>query len=153
MTNSLHQGLPMTNSQNALANIIYFDNEDFVSYVSNMCGARFSHGWLLLLVLDHCSGVIMSTITPQITAVPVVCLTVCSGGDQRKHQSSTSLAFVRGINRWPVDSPHKGPVTPEWIGLSSHQTMSCWQFSTEPLPGPVMNYCQLGFYEQILVTL
>ena len=31
--------------------------------------------------------------------------------DQRKHQSSASLAFVRGIHRWPVNSPHKGPVT------------------------------------------
>ena len=29
----------------------------------------------------------------------------------RKHQSSASLAFVRGIHRWPVNSPHKGPVT------------------------------------------
>ena len=36
---------------------------------------------------------------------------VCSGADQRKHQSSASLAFVRGIHRWPVDSPQKGPVT------------------------------------------
>ena len=33
------------------------------------------------------------------------------GTDQRKHQSSASLAFVRGIHRWPVNSPHKGPVT------------------------------------------
>ena len=33
------------------------------------------------------------------------------GADQRKNQSSTSLAFVRGIHRWPVNSPHKGPVT------------------------------------------
>ena len=31
--------------------------------------------------------------------------------DQRKHQSSASLAFVRGIHRWPVNSPHKRPVT------------------------------------------
>ena len=31
--------------------------------------------------------------------------------DQRKHKSSTSLAFVVGIQRWPVNSPHKGPVT------------------------------------------
>ena len=30
----------------------------------------------------------------------------------RKHQSSMSLAFVRGIHRWPVNSPHKWPVTP-----------------------------------------
>ena len=33
-----------------------------------------------------------------------------SGADQRKHQSSASLAFARGIHRWPVNSPHKGPV-------------------------------------------
>ena len=43
--------------------------------------------------------------------VSIVCHTVCSDADQRKHQSSASLAFVRGIHRWPVDSPHKGPVT------------------------------------------
>ena len=36
---------------------------------------------------------------------------VYSGADQRKYQSSASLAFVRGIHRWPVNSPHKGPVT------------------------------------------
>ena len=37
---------------------------------------------------------------------------VCStGAYQRKHQSSASLAFGRGIQRWPVNSPHKGPVT------------------------------------------
>ena len=37
--------------------------------------------------------------------------TVYSGVDQRKHQSSASLAFVRRIHRWPVNSPHKWPVT------------------------------------------
>ena len=37
--------------------------------------------------------------------------TVCSGADQRKYQNSAPLAFVRGIHWWPVDSPHKGPVT------------------------------------------
>ena len=30
---------------------------------------------------------------------------------KEKKQSSTSLAFVRGIHRGPVNSPHKGPVT------------------------------------------
>ena len=43
--------------------------------------------------------------------VPIVCLNVCSVADQRKHQSSMSLAFVRGIHRWQVNFPHKGPVT------------------------------------------
>ena len=37
--------------------------------------------------------------------------TVCSGADQRKHQSSALLDFVRGIHRWPVNSPHRGSVT------------------------------------------
>ena len=36
---------------------------------------------------------------------------VYSNADQRKHQSSASLAFVRGIHRGPVNSPHKWPVT------------------------------------------
>ena len=33
------------------------------------------------------------------------------GADQRKHQSSALLAFVRGSRRRPVNSPHKEPVT------------------------------------------
>ena len=36
---------------------------------------------------------------------------VCSSADQRKHKSPASLAFVRGIHRSPVNSPHKGQVT------------------------------------------
>ena len=40
---------------------------------------------------------------------------VCSGTDQRKHQSSASLAFVRGIHHWTVNSPHKGPLTREMV--------------------------------------
>ena len=34
-----------------------------------------------------------------------------AGADQIKHQSSASLAFVWTIHRWPVDSPHKRPIT------------------------------------------
>ena len=59
----------------------------------------------------HYNDVIMSAIASQITGVPIVYLTVCSGADQRKHQSSASLAFVWGIHRWPMNSPHKWPVT------------------------------------------
>ena len=47
----------------------------------------------------------------SITNLSIVCTAVCSGAVQRKHQCSASLAFVRGIHRWPVNSPHKGPVT------------------------------------------
>ena len=47
----------------------------------------------------------------NMNAVSIVYPTVCSGADQRKHRSSASLAYVRGIHRWSVNSPHKGPVT------------------------------------------
>ena len=61
--------------------------------------------------LDHYCDVIMGAMVPQITSLAIVYSTVHLGADQRKHQSSTSLAFVWGIHRWPVNSPHKGPVT------------------------------------------
>ena len=58
---------------------------------------------------------IMSTMASQITSLTNVYSTVFQGADQRKHQSSTSLAFVRGIHRCPVNSSHKGPVTQKHI--------------------------------------
>ena len=59
--------------------------------------------------LSHYDEVIMTTMASQITSLTVVYSVVYS--DQRKHQSSASLAFVRGIHREPVNSPHKWPVT------------------------------------------
>ena len=59
----------------------------------------------------HYNDVIMGAMTSQITSFTIIYSTVYSSADQRKHQSSTSLAFVRGIHRWLVNSPHKGPVT------------------------------------------
>ena len=58
----------------------------------------------------HHNDIIMGAMASQITGVGIVYSTVCSDADQRKHQGSASLAFVRGIHRWPVNSPHKGPV-------------------------------------------
>ena len=59
----------------------------------------------------HYNDVIMGTMASQITSLTIAYSTVYSGADQRKHQSSVSLPFVRGIHRWPVNSPHKWPVT------------------------------------------
>ena len=53
----------------------------------------------------------MDAIGSQITSFASVYSAVSLGADQTKHQSSTSLAFVWGIHRRPVNSPHKGPVT------------------------------------------
>ena len=60
---------------------------------------------------NHYNDVIMGAMASQITIPTIICSTVCSGADQRKHQSSASLAFVRWIHRGPVNSPHKWPVT------------------------------------------
>ena len=59
----------------------------------------------------HYGDAIMGAMASQITSLIIVYSTVYSGADQRKHQSSASLAFMLGIHRWPVNSPHKWPVT------------------------------------------
>ena len=77
----------------------------------------------------HCSDVIMSPMASQITSLVIVYSTVYSGTDQRKHQSPASLAFVWGIHRWSVNSPHKGPVTRKMF----------------PFDDVIMSYRQLAF--------
>ena len=79
---------------------------------------KFSEGYGLLFNKEvlmirnvHNDDVIMSAIVSQITSLTIVCSTVYPGADQNKHQSSASLAFVWGIHRGPVNSPHKWPVT------------------------------------------
>ena len=62
------------------------------------------------LKMLHYDDVIMGAMTSQITSLTIVYLTVYSGADKRKHQSSASLAFVKGLHRGPVNSPHKWPV-------------------------------------------
>ena len=59
----------------------------------------------------HYDDVVMGTMASQITSLTIVYSTIYSDAAQRKHQSSASLAFVRGIHRGPVNSPHKWPVT------------------------------------------
>ena len=52
------------------------------------------------------------------------------GANQRKHQSSASLAFVRGIHRWPVNSPHKGPVMRKRFPF--HDIIMTYDLSKQP---------------------
>ena len=73
----------------------------------------------------HSSDVIMGVMASQITAVSIVYATVCSGTDQRKHQRSGPLAFVRGIHRWPVNSLHKGSVTWKMFPFAVVMTWYC----------------------------
>ena len=96
-------------------------------------GASPSAGTVWRTNSDHYSDVIMSTMASQITGVSIVYSTVCSGTDQRKYQSSASPAFVRGIHRWPGNSPHKGPVTRKMFPFGDVIMTSCadellWDF-------------------------
>ena len=63
------------------------------------------------LLLNYYSDLIMGAMASPITSLTIVYSIVYSCADQRKHQISASLAFVRGIHRWPANCPHKGPVT------------------------------------------
>ena len=73
-----------------------------------VCVVRLSEHYA---VSDHYDDVIMTMLASQITSLTVVYSVVHSGVNQRKHQSSASLAFVREIHRGPVNFPHKWPVT------------------------------------------
>ena len=75
---------------------------------SDACMHQWTGSSLFLEVVSYYSDVIMSTVASQITGVSI---------DHRKHQSSASLDFVRGIHRWPVDSPHKRASNAENIAI------------------------------------
>ena len=74
----------------------------------------------------HYSDLIMGAMAPQITSLTIVYSNVYSGADQRRHQSTVSLAFVRGIHRWTANSLHKGPVTRKCF----HLIMPSWYSET-----------------------
>ena len=81
----------------------------------------------------HYCDIIMGMMASQITSLTNVYSAVYSGADQRKHQSSASLAFVQGIHRSPVNSPHKWPVTRKMFPFDDvtmqlrHQPCRCWR--------------------------
>ena len=84
------------------------------------------------LAVINCSDVIIGTVTSQISGVSIACSTVCSGVGQRKHQSSASRTFVRGVLWSPVDVPHKGPVTRKMLPFNDVTKLSrCWLLLTK----------------------
>ena len=83
---------------------------------------------VVLRYVQHYGDVIMGTMVSQMTSLAIVYSTVYSGADQRKHQSSVSLAFVWGIHRGPVNSPHKGQVTRKMFPFDDVITGLCRLF-------------------------
>ena len=89
----------------------------------------------------------MSAMSSHITDVSLVCLTVCSGADQRKHQSSTSLAFVRGIHRWPVDAEIV------WLWWRHHELLSSdWSQILRNASNEILNTHKLPWWRHQMET-
>ena len=82
-------------------------------------------------IASHYGDVIMGAVASQITSLTIVYSTVYSGPDQRKYQSSASLAFVQGILRWPVNSSHKWPVTRKMFPFDDAIMWRWYQYNTE----------------------
>ena len=72
----------------------------------------------------------MGAIASQITSLTIIYSTVYSDTDQRKYESSVSLAFVWRIHQGPVNSPHKWPVTRKMFPFDDVIMNSCaaWLF-------------------------
>ena len=70
----------------------------------------------------------MGKMVSQITSLPIVYLTDYSGTDERKRLGSVSLAFVRGIHRWPVNSPAQRASNAENVSI-------WWRHHVQHLPG------------------
>ena len=56
----------------------------------------------IYIYIYHYTDVTMNAMASQITGLSIVYSNICPGADQRKHQTSTPLTFVRGIHRFPA---------------------------------------------------
>ena len=103
-TNIYHKMLSLCNYQQ-------ISSEPMLYVISLICLVHQINRMLWPLHHVHYNDVTMGTMASQITRLTIVYSIVYSVADRRKHQSSASLAFVWGIHRLPVNSPHKWPVT------------------------------------------
>ena len=94
----------------ASVSLRYKATDNYSRLMTSMCHTALFKRPLFEWFFTNYNDIIMCTMAYQITSLAIVYSTVYSGANQRKHQSSASLAFVQGIHRWPVNFPHKGPV-------------------------------------------
>ena len=113
----------------------HFQND--ICLYTGVVGMEKNSSYLLYRVFEvrllaYWLDVTMSMMASLITGVSIDYSIVSLGADQRKHQNSASLAFVRGIHRWLVNSPHKGPVTPKVFPFDDVIMESCGWWCMEP---------------------
>ena len=119
-------------------------------------------GFLTLLVLKlvHYNDVIMSAMASQITSLTIVYSKVYWGADQRKHQSSLTLAFVTVTGEFPTHRASNAENVSIWwchhdmenkviniaaddqtLYISSSSEAICWlcKFNSSPLSAVYMH--------------
>ena len=107
----------------------------------------------------HYNDVIIRAMASQITSLTIVYSNVYSGAEQRKHQSSESLAFGWGIHRWSVNSPHKGPVMRKMIPfddvimVSRGRSSVCFTYSASFTRNFIGYFFQNNSYHDIFFLL
>ena len=79
-------------------------------------------------ILEHYSNAVMTVMASQITSLTIVYACIYWGTGQRKHQSSASQAFVRGIHRWQMNSPQKEPVTRKMFSFDDVIMYEMWNW-------------------------
>ena len=105
----------------------------------------------------HYIDVIMTTMGSQITSLTVVYSTVYSDADQRKHQSSASLAFVWGIqwDRWIPRT--KGQLRGKYFHLMTSswycRPVRCWWGAHRSINGVNIANCALYCLLRLAIAL
>ena len=95
----------------------------------------------------------MGSIASQITSLPFVYSAVYSGGDQRKHQISASLAFVRGFHGWSVISPQKWSIMRKCFHLMTSSSVLCVHLSAFEYAGEGESQRETGRGESIGIKM
>ena len=124
-------------------------------FMKNMILFRFTfravhsehHDWA-----PHYNDVIMSTMASQITSLTIVYTTVYSGADQRKHQSSASLAFVRGYSPMTGELPAQRASNAGNVSIWWRHHVSSRQYK-EVLPPYLVNYRNHVIGSELIETL
>ena len=118
---------PLHLFSNTSSTFIWSDEHDEVTKWIRTVQTKDAHIWTLG-PFNHYDDVVMGAIASHITSLTIVYTTVYWDSDQSKHQSSASLAFVWGIHRAPVNSPHKWPVTRKMFPFHDviMSTKICW---------------------------
>ena len=126
--------------------ILKCDHIDYTIWHDHFSPKSIDTPWLVRDGHIHYNDFIMSAVTSQITGVSIVLSSIFSGADQRKHQSSASLAFVRGnplvTDGFPLRSVDNAENVSIW--WRHHDSLSC-EYSLTPAPPHPPFQCQCNF--------